>query len=268
MNEAYRRYFGCERQELKERNILLTISEQDREKVLFQLQNLKPEQPVGTMECRVKTSFGEILWNQWSYRAIFDDEGHVLEYHSVGRDITYRKYTQEVLEKRAAILEAMTAAAEGFLKSSAWADKIEPVLEGFGKATGANHVFLFENDVDRDEGVSVRRRFEWFSPAISSVKARKRFLKTSDLATRFSRWVFAKSEGKPIHGTVGQFLDKEVESLALEPTLSIAVVPIYGRELVVGVCRVCRLSERNRLGRRRDCPPRGGRWDSRRRDRA
>ena len=226
VNEAYCRYFGCEREDLQDRNILLTISEQDRQKVLSQLQNLNPGHPVGTTECRVMNSFGELLWNQWSYRAIFDGEGHILEYHSVGRDITYRKYTQDVLEKRAAILEAMTAAAEGFLKNSAWSDKIEPVLESFGKATGANHVFLFENDVNRDEAVSVRRRFEWFSPAISSVKTSKRFLKTRDLATRFSRWVFAKSEGKPIYGTVGQFPDKEVESLALEPTLSIAVVPI------------------------------------------
>lgn len=226
VNEAYCRYFGCEREDLQDRNILLTVSEQDRQKVLSQLQNLNPGHPVGTTECRVMNSFGELLWNQWSYRAIFDGEGHILEYHSVGRDITYRKYTQDVLEKRAAILEAMTAAAEGFLKNSAWSDKIEPVLESFGKATGANHVFLFENDVNRDEAVSVRRRFEWFSPAISSVKASKRFLKTRDLATRFSRWVLAKSEGKPIYGTVGQFPDKEVESLALEPTLSIAVVPI------------------------------------------
>ena len=56
--------------------------------------------------------------------------------------------------------------------------------------------------------------------------AQRRFLKTRDLATRFSQWVFAKSEGKPIYGSIGQFPDREVESLALEPTLSIAVVPI------------------------------------------
>ncbi len=226
VNEAYCRYFGCEREDLKDRNILLAISEQDRQKVLSQLRNLNPERPVGTTECRVMNSFGELLWNQWSYRAIFDGEGHILEYHSVGRDITYRKYTQDVLEKRAAILEAMTTAAEGFLKSGSWADKIEPVLESFGKATGASHVFLFENDVNRDAGVSVRRRFEWFSPPISRIKGHRQFLKTRDLASRFSRWVFAKSEGKPIYGSIGQFPDREVEALALEPTLSIAVVPV------------------------------------------
>jgi PAS domain S-box-containing protein len=226
VNEAYCRYFGCERQDLKDRNILLTISEQDREKVLSQLQNLKPDSPVGTTECRVRTSFGEVLWNQWSYRAIFDDEGHVLEYHSVGRDITYRKYTQEVLEKRAAILEAMITAAEGFLKTGSWSEKIGPVLETFGKATGASHVFLFENDLRGEEKISVRRRFEWFSPVISKVKARRQFLKNRDVATRFSLWVYMKSEGKPIYGTIGQFPDREVESLALEPSLSIAVVPI------------------------------------------
>ena len=226
VNEAYCRYFGCEREVLEKGNILLAISEQDRERVVSQLRDLNPASPVGTTECRVRTSFGEVLWNQWSYRAIFDDEGHVLEYHSVGRDITYRKYTQEVLEKRAAILEAMTMAAEGFLKSGSWIDKIEAVLESFGKATGASHVFLYQTDVHERNGVSVLRRFEWYSPLISGLTEHRGFLKNRDLATRFTRWVFAKSDGKPICGTIGQFPDREVETLALEPSLSIAVVPI------------------------------------------
>ncbi|MGE5800329.1 MAG: hypothetical protein ACM337_08355, partial [Syntrophaceae bacterium] len=82
------------------------------------LKDLRPERPVDTFEYRVVGVFGDILWNQWTYRALFDDSGNILEYQSVGRDITFRKYTHDILEKRAAILEAVTSAAEGFLKGS------------------------------------------------------------------------------------------------------------------------------------------------------
>ena len=147
VNEAYCRYFGCDRDDLHDRNILLSISEADREKVYSRLKDLRPERPVDTLEYRVVTVFGDILWNQWTYRALFDDSGNILEYQSVGRDITFRKYTQDVLEKRAAILEAVTYAAEGFLKSSSWRDRIERVLERFGAAMNASHVFLCENRI-------------------------------------------------------------------------------------------------------------------------
>ena len=226
VNEAYCRYFGCDRDDLHDRNILLSISEADREKVYSRLKDLRPERPVDTLEYHVLTAFGDILWNQWTYRALFDDSGNILEYQSVGRDITFRKYTQDVLEKRAAILEAVTYAAEGFLKSSSWRDRIERVLERFGAAMNASHVFLCENRIGEGGDITVLRSYEWISPQINGAGNRKKFLRNTKLAVRFSRWVYEKSEGRPIYGTIGQFPDGEVEDLALDKKLSIAVVPV------------------------------------------
>jgi PAS domain S-box-containing protein len=204
----------------------LSISEADREKVYSRLKDLRPERPVDTLEYRVVTVFGDILWNQWTYRALFDNRGNILEYQSVGRDITFRKYTQDVLEKRAAILEAVTFAAEGFLKSPSWRDRIERVLERFGAAMNASHVFLCENDVGKEGDIAVLRSYEWISPQVKGPGKRKKFLRNTSLAVRFSRWVYEKSEGRPIFGTIGQFPDGEVEDLALDKKLSIAVVPV------------------------------------------
>jgi PAS domain S-box-containing protein len=226
VNEAYCRYFGCERDELQDLNILLSISEADREKVYSRLKDLRPERPVDTLECRVVTVFGDILWNQWTYRALFDDGGNILEYQSVGRDITFRKYTQDILEKRAAILEAVTFAAEGFLKSSSWRDRIERVLERFGAAMNASHVFLCENRIGQQGEIAVLRSYEWLSPRIKGVGHRKKFLRNSELAVRFSRWVYEKSEGRPIVGTIGHFPDQDVAELALDKKMSIAVMPV------------------------------------------
>jgi len=38
---------------------------------------------------------GEVQWQRWSDRAIFDKDGHVVEYQSVGKDITERKRAEE-----------------------------------------------------------------------------------------------------------------------------------------------------------------------------
>jgi len=40
---------------------------------------------------------GEVRWQQWSDRAIFDDDGSVIEYQSVGRDVTAHKQIEEAL---------------------------------------------------------------------------------------------------------------------------------------------------------------------------
>jgi len=226
VNEAYCRYFGCDREDLQDRNILLSISEADREEVYSRLKDLRPERPVDTFEYRVVGVFGDILWNQWTYRALFDDSGNILEYQSVGRDITFRKYTQDILEKRAAILEAVTFAAEGFLKGASWRDRIERVLERLGAAMNASHVFLCENHIGAQGDIAVLRSYEWISSEVKSPGKRKKFLRSSKLAVRFSRWVHEKSEGRPIYGTIGQFPDGEVEDLALDKKLSIAVVPV------------------------------------------
>jgi PAS domain S-box-containing protein len=226
VNEAYCRYFGCNKEDLHDRNVLLSISEADREKVFSRLKELRPDRPVDTLECRVVTLFGDILWNQWTYRVLYDEKGNVLEYQSVGRDITFRKYTQEILEKRAAILEAVTFAAEGFLKSASWMDQIDRVLERFGAATNAPHVFLCENRIGEEGNIAVHRSYEWLDPQLRTAGDRHQFMRNSALAVRFSKWVYEKSEGRPIYGTIGQFPDREVADLALDKKISIAMVPI------------------------------------------
>jgi signal transduction histidine kinase len=42
---------------------------------------------------------GEVRWQQWSDRAVFNEKGKVTEYQSVGRDITDRKRTEYALNE-------------------------------------------------------------------------------------------------------------------------------------------------------------------------
>ena len=54
---------------------------------------------------------GGIRWQQWSDRAVFDRDGRVTEYQSVGRDITDRKRTEQALSeanKKLTLLSGIT----------------------------------------------------------------------------------------------------------------------------------------------------------------
>ncbi len=60
---------------------------------------LTREKPVGTVEHRIIMPDGKIRWQQWSDRAIFDPDGRIIEYQSVGRDITRQKEADEELQR-------------------------------------------------------------------------------------------------------------------------------------------------------------------------
>jgi two-component system sensor histidine kinase/response regulator len=99
VNEAYCRYFGKKREELIGSSFMPFILFEDRERVERHFASLTPEKPVATQEQRVIAAGGEIRWQQWTNRAMFDDQGRLIEYQSVGRDITDRKKAEEALHE-------------------------------------------------------------------------------------------------------------------------------------------------------------------------
>jgi signal transduction histidine kinase len=73
--------------------------------------SITPEHPVQTVEHRIRMPGGEIRWQQWSDRAVFDRNGKVTEYQSVGRDITDRRRTEQALSeanKKLTLLSTIT----------------------------------------------------------------------------------------------------------------------------------------------------------------
>jgi diguanylate cyclase (GGDEF)-like protein/PAS domain S-box-containing protein len=69
--------------------------------VLDSLATLTPRNPVVVIENRVFAAGGEIRWGQFVNRALFDDEGRLVEIQSVGRDITQRKQLEAQLAESA-----------------------------------------------------------------------------------------------------------------------------------------------------------------------
>jgi PAS domain S-box-containing protein len=99
VNSAHCRYFGLKRDELIGTSFMRLIPESEHEYVESHFASLGIESPVAMLEHQVVAPNGEICWQQWTNRAILDDEERIIEFQSVGRDITKRKQAEEALHK-------------------------------------------------------------------------------------------------------------------------------------------------------------------------
>jgi PAS domain S-box-containing protein len=91
VNGAYCRYFNKTREEIIGSRFMPVIHPDDRAALQAHFDSLTRDNPVALIEHRIIMPDGEIKWQRWSDRAIFDDTGEIVEYQSVGRDISYRK---------------------------------------------------------------------------------------------------------------------------------------------------------------------------------
>jgi PAS domain S-box-containing protein len=74
---------------------------------------ITPTSPVATRETEVVTRDGEKRWLQWRDRGLFDGRGTIVEYQSVGRDITDRKRADDERRELEAQRSVEAALREG-----------------------------------------------------------------------------------------------------------------------------------------------------------
>jgi PAS domain S-box-containing protein len=97
VNEAYCRYFNKSRDEIIGKKFKPDIPPMDKDLVRDHFLSLTRENPIATIDHRIIMLDGEVRWQRWSDRAIFNDDGRLVEYQSVGRDITETKHSEEDL---------------------------------------------------------------------------------------------------------------------------------------------------------------------------
>jgi len=114
VNHAYCRYFGKTKEELLGMYFVQMIDE-DFQLFKQRVSILTQAAPVCETEHCVNLPNGEVRWQHWIKRAMFDEAGKLLEYQAVGRDITERKQTEEELRRAKEAAEAATQAKSDFL---------------------------------------------------------------------------------------------------------------------------------------------------------
>ncbi len=100
INEAYCRYFEKNQKELIGHKFVALMPEEDRTKRDTYFNGFRLEKPVGNIEHRVIMPSGEIRWQKWTDRAIFNEDGEIIEFQSVGQDITEEKKLRQESEYR------------------------------------------------------------------------------------------------------------------------------------------------------------------------
>lgn len=95
VNDSFCRYYDCSHDRLIGQRFIPPIPEDDRALVDRSIDSLRKDHPVVSYTHRVVMPDGEMRWQQWSKRAIFDDTGQVVEFQGVGRDITEQKRAEE-----------------------------------------------------------------------------------------------------------------------------------------------------------------------------
>ena len=99
VNEAFCLYFDKRSEELLGQSYLPFIHEEDREENKRHIDSLNLENPLGMIEQQVVTPCGEIRWQQFTNWALFDDKDRLIEFQSVGRDITELKRAEKELQE-------------------------------------------------------------------------------------------------------------------------------------------------------------------------
>jgi PAS domain S-box-containing protein len=97
VNPAIIQYFGMEGNELIGTSILDSIPAEERSGIETRIRSLTQEDPVCIVEHRSIDGEGKCHWLQWTNQALFDEQGNLVEYQGVGRDITERRESEQAL---------------------------------------------------------------------------------------------------------------------------------------------------------------------------
>ena len=115
VNDAYCRYFNKQPSELIGYSFIPVIPKEDQEFVTQTISSLSVEQPIVTYEHRIILPSGEIRWHQWTDRALFDEQGNLIEFQAVGRDITDLKRAEAEIRKALEMERELSELRSGFV---------------------------------------------------------------------------------------------------------------------------------------------------------
>ncbi|MGM0653206.1 MAG: PAS domain S-box protein, partial [Bacillota bacterium] len=98
VNDAYCNFYGLTGAEILDKELIEFVPPENRALVKEALLSLTPEKPIQRHEHFNLAKSGETRWVKWTNRALFDAEGTLKEYLSVGEDITEQKKTETELK--------------------------------------------------------------------------------------------------------------------------------------------------------------------------
>ncbi|MEO8611696.1 MAG: PAS domain S-box protein [Chloroflexota bacterium] len=144
VNDAYCKFFGKTRDELIDHSHLILAPESVHAEIRARIQTWVEKPGTYTQEFRHVLADGKVRWIEWTDHAILDDDGHVVEFQSAGRDITDRRQAELALQASEANLSALMNNTQDSIFS---ADTQMRVLT-LNSTFKTRYKLLFDADID------------------------------------------------------------------------------------------------------------------------
>lgn len=170
----------------------------------------------------------QLIENVAVQAAIAIDKASLLD--QLKQQLQEREYAEAQLRERELILEAVTFAAEQFLKTPDWRIKINQVLERLGKTLNATHAYLFEDHTDSQGEPVTSMRYEWTAPGYHSDLDSPYFQNSKIHQEGYEEQAEALRRGDVRAGTSSTFNPIEKEDMDSFGVKAILEVPIFVNE--------------------------------------
>jgi len=144
-NAAYCRSAGLDLEAVMGSNLFNSLDNSQKSELNQKLESLSPGQPVTEYQFHLEEKNRSKKYFEWTIRALFDNKKNLIEYQSVGRDITSRKKSEEDL--KSAILKAEESDR---LKTSFLANMSHEIRTPMNSITGFTD-FLLKEDVSGED---------------------------------------------------------------------------------------------------------------------
>ena len=219
VNQAYCETFEEDPEETIGKSFFPTLEKPVRKAFEEAIKKLTVKNPTRRYIAHILLPSGEKRWQEWTDRAYFDEKGHVVEYQSVGRDITQLKEIEENLKK----------SKEQF--STVIQDQDEMIVRWRpgGIRTFVNNAYLKFYDLKEEEAIGtsfydlispkdrkrIKKEIEELSPE-NPTRENVHSVLLPDGTTGWQRWkdrAFFNEQGEPLeYQSVGQDITQLVES--------------------------------------------------------
>lgn len=142
------------------------------------------------------------------------------------RDISSRKAAEAALQRRDALLEAISAAAEHFLDTGDLEHHLPIMLAKLGVAAAVSRIYIFQNERGADGALLMSQRYEWCAPGSAPQLGNQALQQLPYGAGGFGRWEQILQQGQIIHGHVAGFPAGERSLLEAQQIRSLLVMPV------------------------------------------
>lgn len=148
VNKAYCKIFGKTEAELLGQKFLELLPESEWEDILSKLNSLNKENTQITYESPAFKADGTIITIDWTDIAIFNEEGEVAEFQSVGHDITEKLKAEQKIIYHSQMQSMLRTIASTFINIPLeLVDReIRGAMEKLGHFVQADRVYIFDYD--------------------------------------------------------------------------------------------------------------------------